>query len=823
MLRFSLKILLSLMLLGVITLSVVSYIVIPGLPDIEALRDVKMQIPLRIYSRDGSLIAEFGEIRRIPVGIDQTPQQIINAFIAAEDDRFYQHPGVDWQGILRAAINLVLTGEKAQGGSTITMQVARNFFLSNEKSYLRKVNEIFLALKIEQQLSKAEILELYLNKIYLGQRAYGIGAASQVYYGSTIQDLTLPQIATIAGLPKAPSTTNPVTSREKAGERRAYVLRRMLDLGFISQQEYEQAKNSPVTGSLHRPAVLIDAPYVAEMVRLAMVERYGDDTMIAGYKVYTTIKDKNQAAANNALRSAVLDYDIRHGYRGPEGQVQLDPARMNETAAALLEKFTVIANLYPAIVTEVREQSIDAYLSGIGQIDISWDGLKWASRQKNENQKGAQPKAAAEIVAPGDVIRVIEDDTGNWRLAQLPDVEGALVSMDPNNGATLALAGGYDFYRSNFNRVTQARRQPGSGFKPFVYSAALEAGFTTASIINDAPLVRETAGVEEAWRPENYSGKYYGPTRFREALIQSRNIVSIRLLDAVGIEKALEHIAKFGFDTDKLPHTLSLALGSGDLSPWQMASAYCVFANGGYKVDPYFIDRIEDDNGQLLFQENPAIVCANCAESTPLTDMPPVNDNLQAVSLEAGTDAPSIGSTPTESVLTGPHYAKRVVDAQNIWIMNSITRDVVRRGTATRALELKRQDLSGKTGTTNDQHDAWFFGYNPAIVAVTWVGFDDFRGLGTNEVGGRAALPMWIDYMRGALADVPQSILVEPPGLVTARIDPTTGKLASADNPNAIFEVFRAGHVPPAAQSEDNGIKLPGPQGPQTPAPQQLF
>ncbi len=823
MLRFSLKILLSLMLLGVITLSVVSLIVIPELPDIEALRDVKMQIPLRIYSRDRSLIAEFGEMRRIPVDIDQTPQQMINAFIAAEDDRFYQHPGVDWQGILRAAINLVLTGEKAQGGSTITMQVARNFFLSNEKSYMRKINEIFLALKIEQELSKAEILELYLNKIYLGQRAYGIGAAAQVYYGSTIQDLTLPQIATIAGLPKAPSTTNPVTSREKAGERRTYVLGRMLDLGFISQQEYEQAKNSPVTGSLHRPAVQIDAPYVAEMVRLAMVEKYGDDAMIAGYKVYTTIKDKNQAAANNALRSAVLDYDIRHGYRGPEGQVQLDSSRMNESAPALLEKFTVIANLYPAIVTEVREQSIAAYLSGIGQIDISWDGLKWASRQKNENYKGAPPKTAAEIVAPGDVIRVIEDDTGNWRLAQLPDVEGALVSMDPNNGATLALAGGYDFYRSNFNRVTQARRQPGSGFKPFVYSAALEAGFTTASIINDAPLVRETAGVEEAWRPENYSGKYYGPTRFREALIQSRNIVSIRLLDAVGIERALEHIAKFGFDTDKLPHTLSLALGSGDLSPWQMASAYCVFANGGYKVDPYFIDRIEDDNGNVLFQENPAIVCANCAESTPLTGLPPVNDNLQAVSLEAGTHTSTTDSTPNESVLTGPRYAKRVVDAQNIWIMNSITRDVVRRGTATRALELKRNDLSGKTGTTNDQHDAWFYGYNPAVVAVTWVGFDNFRGLGTNEVGGRAALPMWIDYMRVALADVPQSILVEPPGLVTARIDPTTGKLASADNPNAIFEVFRAGHVPPAAEAGDNGMKLPGPQGPQTPAPQQLF
>ena len=821
MLRFSLKILMSLMLLGALILSLISMIVIPELPDIETLRDVKMQIPLRVYSRDGSLIAEFGEMRRIPVSIDQTPQQLIDAFIAAEDDRFYEHPGVDWQGILRAAINLVLTGERAQGGSTITMQVARNFFLTNEKSYMRKINEIFLALKIEQELTKNEILELYLNKIYLGQRAYGIGAAAQVYYGTGVNELSLPQIAMIAGLPKAPSTTNPVTNREKAKERLDYVLGRMLDLDFISQSDLDTAIKAPVTASLHKPTVQLEAPYLAEMVRMQLVEQYGDEATTSGFKVSTTIRDKNQTAANHALRSAVMEYDTRHGYRGPESHVKLDGVNLNEDPAQLLEPFPVIANLYPAIVTDVTEQSVSAFMTGIGPIVIAWDGLKWAGKYINENYRGPAPKSANEIVSIGDVIRVLENDEGQWSLSQLPIVEGSIVSLDPNNGETLALSGGFDFYRSNFNRVIQARRQPGSGFKPFIYSAALEEGFTTASIINDAPLVREIVGVEEAWRPENYSGKYYGPTRFREALIQSRNIVSIRLLDAIGIDKALQHIAKFGFDTDKLPHSLSLALGSGDLSAWQMASAYCVLANGGYRVEPYFIERIEDNKGNLVFQADPAIVCNNCAETVtgPGTDVTPVSASVETG--QTVTQMPAGQMAPQESK-PSRRYAERVVDPQNIWIMNSITRDVVKRGTATRALELKRQDLSGKTGTTNDQHDAWFFGYNSSVVAVSWVGFDNFTGLGINEVGGRAALPMWIDYMRVALADVPESTLVEPAGIVTARIDPATGELASADNPDAIFEVFRAKNVP-AAQSNANTENPFEYSGSDNQTPQQLF
>lgn len=801
MLRFYLKAAAALMLLGVISLALVAAIIIPGLPDIETLRDVKMQIPLRVYTHDGSLIAEFGEMRRVPVSIKNTPPQLLNAFIAAEDDRFYQHPGVDWQGIARAVVNLVTTGEKSQGGSTLTMQVARNFFLTNEKSYLRKLNEIFLALKIEQELTKDEILELYLNKIFFGQRAYGIGAAAQVYYGSTVQELTLPQIATIAGLPQLPSISNPVTNPERAKARRHYVLGRMLALGYINKAEFDAADQAPIHATLHQPDVEIEAPYVAEMVRKQLVEQYGDEATTAGYRVYTTVRDKNQVAANHALRAAVLEYDTRHGYRGPENHVELQSETISAAEIELLESFPVIASLYPALVTQVREQSVTAYLTGIGLIDIGWDGLKWARKYINDNYYGKEPTTAGDILHPGDIIRVTENDLGQWKLSQLPVVEGAIISLNPNNGATLALTGGFDFYRSNFNRVTQARRQPGSGFKPFIYSAALEHGFSPASIINDAPLVREYAGVEEAWRPENYTGKYYGPTRLREALIQSRNIVSIRLLDSIGIDAALEHIAKFGFDTRRLPRTLSLALGSGDLSPWQLAAAYCVFANGGYLVEPYFITRIEDNNGKLIYEADPLVVCEDC-ENRPHGDTPKFMDT--AGMTMAKPDMHSVSSQDTIMGESKPEqrYAPRVVSAENVWIMNSMTRDVIKRGTATRALVLKRQDLAGKTGTTNDQHDAWFFGYNPSVVAVSWVGFDDFRGLGINEVGGRAALPMWIDYMRVVLANVPEKIPEQPPGLVTARIDPATGKLARADNPDAIFEVFLSKFAPASVQDE---------------------
>ncbi len=824
MLRFGLKILVILSLLGVLSLTVVSFIIIPTLPDIDSLRDVQMQVPLRVYSADDSLIAEFGEKRRVPVSINETPQQMIDAFIAAEDGRFYEHPGVDWRGILRAAVNLVLTGEKSQGGSTITMQVARIFFLTREKTYLRKLNEIYLSLKIERELTKDEILELYLNIYFFGQRAYGVGAAAQVYYGTTVDRLTLPQIAMIAGLPQAPSTTNPITNRNRATIRRNYVLNRMLEEGFITEEEYREADATPVTASLHNPSVDLEAPYVAEMARREMQDLFGDDSTTMGYRVYTTIRDKNQVSANHALRSAVLEYDNRHGYRGAESHIELnEPNDVTEEQKNLLETYPVIANLYPALVTSVHEQSITVFLMGIGFIDIGWEGLSWARKYIDENFRGPEPSFASSIVQSGDIVRIIEDDLGQWRLSQLPSVEGAFVSLNPRNGETLALTGGFDFYRSNFNRVTQAKRQPGSGFKPFIYSTALYEGYTAASIINDAPLIRDYPGIEDTWRPENYSGRYYGPTRLREALINSRNIASIRLLDAVGIDKTLKHVSKFGFNTEALPHSLSLALGSGDLSPWEMASAYCVFANGGFLVEPYFIDRIEDNDGNEIFKANPLIICEECLqeEDVELSDDPDVitvdESEVDAESLvdeiqEAEvTDEYEIVMvdmqtpdtvTVNDNIKVTKQYAPRVVDPQNIWIMNTITRDVIRRGTGVRARVLNRNDLSGKTGTTNDQHDAWFFGYNPNIVGVAWVGFDDFRPMGRSEVGGRAALPMWIDYMRVVLKDIPEISQMQPPGLVTARIDPDTGQLASTDNPHAIFEVFRAENAPTSIAEE---------------------
>jgi penicillin-binding protein 1A len=837
MLRFLFKFSLFLLVLGTVSLAVVSMIIIPRLPDIETLKDVRMQVPLRIYTHDGSLIAEYGEKRRLPVQIEHTPKKLIDAFISAEDDRFYEHPGVDWQGIVRAAWVLVTTGQKKEGGSTITMQVARNFFLTREKSYVRKLTEIFLALKIERELSKNEILQLYLNKIYLGQRAYGVGSAAQVYYGKDVKDLTLAQMAMIAGLPKAPSATNPVSSPERALKRRAYVLNRMLTLGYINQAEFEKANQAPVTASLHSPSVRIEAPYVAEMVRKEMVKRYGDDAYSAGYNVYTTIRDRDQVAANHALRAALMEYDRRHGFRGPEQHVDLSTLDGEKGWKQLLETYPTIGNLYPALVTDVRDKSVTAYLSGIGPVDIGWDGLSWARRYITENRRGPKPKSAGDILKPGDIVRVVENDKGGWVLSQLPEVEGALVSMDPENGATLALVGGFDFYRSKFNRVTQAKRQPGSSFKPFVYSAALKAGYTAASVINDAPVVFNDPGIEDMWRPENYSGRYFGPTRLRVALYESRNLVSIRLLHGMGIDFALKQIKKFGYDIDKLPHNLSLALGSGAVSPWQHAAAYCILANGGYRVQPYYIERIENVQHKVVYEADPLVVCRDCeqnqaaggkgkdgegaaaqADTKQPAAAPTAETQEAADDAGAGAAGQQAGDQKTagqqaadqqggeqqnaEQQPAEPRIAPRVINAENDWIINSMTRDVIKRGTGRRARVLHRDDLSGKTGTTNDQRDAWFAGYNPDIVTVSWVGFDNFQPLGNYETGARAALPMWIKYMRVALKNIPETILERPPGLITARIDPQTGLLASPDNPHAIFEVFRPKYAPKVMEQE---------------------
>ena len=771
---------------GAAALAAAYYYLEPDLPDIDNLRDVRLQVPLKVLSQDGMLIGEFGEKRRNPLGFDQIPEQMVQAFLSAEDANFFHHPGVDYRGLLRAGLQLALTGKKKQGGSTITMQVARNFYLSRKKTYTRKLSEIFLALRIEKELSKQEILELYLNKIYLGHRSYGVGAAARVYYGKQLDELDLAQTAMIAGLPKAPSSFNPLANPPRALERRNYVLDRMLELNFISKAEHAAAAAQPITASRYAPDIEVEAPYVAEMVRAEMVERFDQDAYIGGYTVYTTLGSAEQTAANDAVRSALDAYSERHGYHGAEKRLEPlpeDPATLD----AVLADRASVGRLRPAIVTAVEQKSATIYL-GDGAVDsIEWDQMKWARAFVNTDRLGPSPKKAADILQPGDLIRVkaVEIKVEKkkqmaWRLAQVPRAAGALVALDPDNGAIRALVGGYDFYHSKFNRVTQAKRQPGSGFKPFIYSAALENGFTPASLINDAPVVFEDPSLEGAWRPENYSGKFFGPTRLRYALTKSRNLVSIRLLRSMGVEAALQHAANFGFDPDELPHNLSLALGSADVTPLQMATGYAVLANGGYRVEPFFIERIEQDGAGLVFEAEPKTVCMDCEQTAD--------------------------STETDSA-----HAPRVIDARNRYLMYSMMQDVIRQGTATKARELGRKDLAGKTGTTNDQRDAWFNGFNRHLVANAWVGFDDNSKLGRGEVGGRAALPAWMAFMRVALKDIPDEEPVMPPDMVTVRIDPNTGAKATAATEGAIFEIFRAENAPDAAGSggEQSGGRAP--------------
>ncbi|MED5509233.1 MAG: penicillin-binding protein 1A [Pseudomonadota bacterium] len=711
-------------------------------------------------------MAEFGEKRRIPVEYQEIPPQMIDAFLAAEDDRFYQHPGVDYQGIIRAVYSLLMTGEKTQGGSTITMQVARNFFLTSEKTYLRKLNEIILALEMEQVLTKEEILALYLNKIYLGNRAYGVGAAANVYYGRPLSELTLPEMAMIAGLPKAPSRYNPIANPERAMIRRNYVLRRMWEVGYISEQDYLEASQAPVSATYHGREIEVYAPYVAEMVRTRLIDEFGEDIYTSGFNVYTTIRGEHQQAANRALQTALLEYDRRHGYRGPIAEIELDENVSEDLLTEKLFSYDSIGPLKPAIVTEISDESATIFIKKLGYATLTLGSMKWAQKKLSTNSRGAVPKKVSDVMQPGHIIRVENRDSENWQLAQLPEAEGALVALAPHDGAITALNGGFDYFNNKFNRVTQSRRQPGSGFKPFIYSAALEKGYTAASIINDAPVVFDDPGLENVWRPENYSGKFFGPTRLREALIHSRNLVSIRLLRDIGADYAVEYAKRFGFDDTMLHKNLSLALGSGNAAPWDMATAYAALANGGFKIEPYLIQRVENANGEVVFQASPKTVCETCQLA------------------EANSDDESFS------------VANRVMTAQNNYIMNSLLRDVVRYGTGRKAMSLGRNDLAGKTGTTNDQLDAWFNGFHPELVAVSWVGFDRPRSLGRYETGGRAALPMWIDFMEVALQGLPDSPLEQPIDMVTVRIDPETGLLAQPGDSNAIYETFREDYVP---------------------------
>ncbi len=807
--------------IGIFGISVVAGIFIvgaylyfaPGLPNVDTLKDVELQVPLKVYSRDGKLIAVYGEKRRQPLNIENVPQPLIQAFLAAEDDRFYHHPGVDYQGLLRAAAEFIKHRRIKSGGSTITMQLARNFFLGNEKKLVRKVREIFLALEIEHalKLSKDEILELYLNKIYLGNRSYGVAAAADVYYGLEVSELNYAQVAMIAGLPKAPSKYNPIVNPERALERRDYVLGRMRDLEFIDQETYENSKAAEVSASRHYPKVEVDAPYIGEMVRAHIVEKYGTtDAYNKGFKVYTTVDTHLQQAARSALVNGLRAYDQRHGYRGVEGKIEISFLESGEIDTELLDedfgKLFEVGGLLPGVITKVEAKVLHVYIGAEQTITIPLANAIWARPYKNENAMGEEPKDFSKIFSLGDVIRVATEDSKQWHLAQIPNVSGALVSVDPKAGGILALVGGFDYYYSKFNRAVQAKRQPGSSFKPFIYSAALDSGYTPASIINDAPVVFEDVALEDTWRPQNYSGKFFGPTRLRVALYKSRNMVSIRLLNDMGRRHAMQHVTKFGFDRDRLPYDLTLALGSGVVTPLELARGYSVFANGGYHVEPYLIERIESERGEVLFQASALSYCEQDCQ---------VNSAKNEEAFEQVEDISINGSKVTKTATSnnGANFSKttsriasRVIDEKNAFQMVSMMRDVVRRGTATKAKALGRNDLAGKTGTTNEQHDAWFSGFNGDVVATAWVGFDQDKPLGKREVGGTAALPIWMDYMRVALEGKPESNPQLPDGIITMRIDSKTGLLVDQDSNRGIEETFREEFAPTNSLEVDTQI-----------------
>lgn len=693
----------------------------PNLPSLELLTDYRPKIPLRIYTEDGVLIGEFGEERRNLIHIKDVPPIMIQAVLAAEDDRFFEHNGVDLTGVARAALANFLGGGKRQGASTITMQVARNFFLSSERTFTRKIYEVLLAFKIESNLSKNQILELYLNQIYLGQRAYGFASAAQIYFGKPLRNISAAQAAMLAGLPKAPSAYNPVVNPRRAKIRQQYILSRMHSLDYLNDAQYKAALDEPLQIKAEGQEFGIHAEYVAEMVRQIIYDTYHEDTYSRGITVYTTLRKTDQEVAYQALRNGVMDYVRRHGYYGPEGYIDLPPQNTNnsstdETIEDALLDYPDSDDLLSAVVLEASPKMVKVARHRGETIQITGNGLHFAAFSLSTR---AQP---SKRIRRGAIVRITQDKKDNWEITQLPEIEGAFVSCDTKDGAIRALVGGFDFNRNKFNHVSQAWRQPGSSFKPFIYSAALEKGFAPTTVINDAPI-RFEANVtgSQVWEPKNYDGKYEGPLRLRQALAKSKNMVSIRILNAIGPQYAQDYITRFGFEADKHPPYLTMALGAGVTNPWQMVGAYATFANGGYLINPYLIDRVVDANGKILAQAKPAV---------------------------AGADA------------------KRVIDVRNAFLMDSMLKDVIRYGTATRALSLKRSDLAGKTGTTNDSHDAWFAGYQPTLAAVSWIGFDQPKKLGDRETGGGLALPVWINYMATVLKGVPEAVRPAPEGLV---------------------------------------------------------
>ena len=743
--HYALALFLGIGVVGTALAGLAAALIYPNLPPLEALTDYKPRQPLRVYTIDGALIAEFGEERRAFVPIEEVPQHMRNAIIAAEDERFYRHGGVDTIGVLRAASANLLSGGAKEGASTITMQVARNFFLSNEKTFTRKLSEAMLAIKIEHNLSKDKILELYINQIYLGQRAYGFEAAARTYFGKPMANLGLAEFAMLAGLPKAPSRYNPVVNFPRAKARQQYVLGRMRTLKFITEDEYQQALVHQLVIREARQTVDVVADFAAEMVRQTLFEKFGEVIYSSGYKAITTLRRSHQAAANRALWQGVADYDHRHGYRGPEKTIKSNDKLDNAAIIEALEDMETVNGMVPAVVIEATPKKIRVQFQDGRVAEVAGNSLKWVAHWE-KNGKGRR-------LQPGSVVRVQRLNANKpWQIVQLPEVEAALVAVDPMNGSITALVGGFDFTRNKFNHVTQAWRQPGSSFKPFIYSAALERGYTPATMIQDAPL---TLTADEAggtvWEPKNYDGNYLGPVRMRTALTKSLNLVSIRILQGIGTYYARDYIRRFGFDPSRHPPYLTMALGAGSVTPLQMASAYGVFANGGFGVKPYLIDKVYDGNNQLLMQASPQKV---------------------------GTNAP------------------RVIDPRNAFLMSSMMQDVVRYGTGARASQLGRNDIAGKTGTTNDSRDGWFAGYSPALVAVSWLGFDQPRSLGRGETGAQAALPIWINFMAEALKKTPKTGFVAPSGVVTATIDPQTGLRLVGEGQTGLTEYFYQENLP---------------------------
>jgi penicillin-binding protein 1A len=728
------------------------------LPNVDSLKTVQLQVPLQIFSKEGQLIQEYGEKKRIPVTYDEIPPMLVHALIATEDQRFFEHPGVDIMGLGRAAVSMIKTGTKSQGGSTITMQVARNFFLSRKKTFLRKFNEIMLAIKIDRELSKEKILELYLNRVYLGNRAYGVGAAAMVYFGKPLKDLNLAELAMIAGLPQAPSTQNPIANPIAAKKRRDHVLERLLEEHYINEEQYQNAINQPITAKYHSADIKVKAPYVAEMIRQSLYDNFGPDAYTKGYKVYTTIDGHLQNTANEVVEKNLLSYDHRHGYRGPIANIGEKDSQSAQLRQKYLRQYPELNHLLPAVITEIGEKEATAALQNGQIIILPWDGLSWARPALKKGWVGKSPTKAQQIVAVGDIIYVHSTEK-HWELAQIPEAESAMIGMDPKNGAIQVLVGGFNFQKSKFNRATQSSRQPGSSFKPFVYAAALNNGYTLATLINDAPIVVDDPSQPNLWRPHNVNLKFNGPTRLKQALVQSKNLVSIRILDDIGIDYTIDFLARFGFNKKTLPKGLSLALGSLSISPMELTSAYAVFANGGYKIEPYLIDHITDVDGKILLQAKPTVVCDPC---------------------DGKVDAASI--------------APRVIPEDIAYLMNSALKDVIQHGTARAARSLNRPDIAGKTGTTNDQVDAWFAGFNPDLVVTAWIGFDNPKSL--HEYAAGLALPLWIDFMKVALKDKPVREVRQPENIVAVRIDPSSGLLAKPNQTNGIIEFFRTNEVP---------------------------